>query len=111
MLGNETVATICCERTKSPPFGIEGGSAGTPARVAVVDPDGVERVVNSKGSFVAPADSLVVFEVPGSGGYGPPSDRDPDSLRADLFDGYVTAEGASRDYPSVRQGSIRASRG
>ncbi|MCZ6872203.1 MAG: hydantoinase B/oxoprolinase family protein [bacterium] len=98
ILGNDALATVCCERTKSPPFGLAGGSAGAPARISVVDPDGTERVLNSKGAFNAPADSLVTFEVPGSGGFGPATDRDPDKLRADLIDGYVSPAGAMRDY-------------
>ena len=98
VLERDTRATVCCERTKSAPFGIAGGAAGAPARVSVVEPEGTERVLNSKGSFDAPAGSLVVFDVPGSGGYGPPAERDPDRLREDLRDGYVTREGARRDY-------------
>ena len=98
ILDRDTRATVCCERTKSAPFGIAGGAAGAPARISVVEPDGDERVLNSKGSFDAPAGSLVVFDVPGSGGYGPPADRDPERLREDLRDGYVTPEGAKRDY-------------
>ena len=97
-------ATVCCERTKSPPFGIEGGAAGAPARISVVDPHGAERVLNSKGSFNAPAGGLVVFDVPGSGGYGPPGERDPASLGEDLADGYVTPEGAP---PRLRRAGPR----
>ena len=98
VLERDTRATVCCERTKSAPFGIAGGAAGAPARISVVEPDGTERVLNSKGSFDAAAGSLVVFEVPGSGGYGPPVEREPARLREDLRDGYVTPEGAKRDY-------------
>jgi N-methylhydantoinase B len=32
------------------------------------------------------------MHAPGSGGYGPPSERDPASLREDVINGYVTAE-------------------
>ena len=98
ILARDSRATVCCERTKSPPFGIAGGAAGAPARISVVEPDGTERVLNSKVSFDATAGSLVVFDVPGSGGYGPAAERDPDRLREDLADGYVTPAGARRDY-------------
>ena len=91
-------ATVCCERTRSPPLEIAGGAAGAPARISAVEPDGAERVLDSKGSFDAPAGSLVVFDVPGSGGYGPAEDRDPARLHEDLADGYVTPDGARRDY-------------
>ena len=98
ILGRDSRATVCCERTKSPPFGIAGGSDGATARITLVEPDGGVRVLNGKGSFDAPADSLVVFDVPGSGGYGPAGERDPARLREDLADGYVTPDGARRDY-------------
>ena len=55
-------------------------------------------MLNSKGAFDAPAGALVVFDVPGSGGYGPPAERDPARLGEDLAEGYVTPEGARRDY-------------
>ena len=98
VLERGTRATVCCERTKSAPFGIAGGAAGAPARISVVEPDGAERVLNSKGSFDAPAGALVVFDVPGSGGYGSPGERDHEKLHEDLADGYVTPEGGRRDY-------------
>ena len=68
VLERDTRATVCCERTKSAPFGIAGGAAGAPARISVIESDGTERILNNKGSFDAQAGSLVVFDVPGSGG-------------------------------------------
>ena len=103
-------ATVCCERTKSPPFGIAGGTAGAPARISVVDPIGTERILNSKGSFDASAGALVVFDAPGSGGYGPPEERDPARLTEDLVDGYVTPEGARRDYGVTDPDTLLAAR-
>jgi N-methylhydantoinase B len=35
---------------------------------------------------------------PGGGGYGDPRDRDPAALAEDIRNGYVTPEGARRDY-------------
>jgi N-methylhydantoinase B len=98
ILGNDSQAAVCCERTKSPPFGLAGGKAGTPMRISLETPDGASRELISKGGFTAPADSRVLFEVPGSGGYGAPSERDPESLRNDLRDGYVSMDGARKDY-------------
>jgi N-methylhydantoinase B len=34
----------------------------------------------------------------GGGGYGPPSEREPDAIRRDVREGYVSAEAARRDY-------------
>lgn len=66
-----TRAAVCCERTKSPPLGVLGGKAGAPARISLVDLEGRETILNSKGGFTAPAGSGIVFDVPGSGGCGP----------------------------------------
>ncbi len=98
ILGNPSHASVCCERTKSPPFGLAGGKPGAPMTIALELADGERRELLSKGGFIAPADSRVLFETPGSGGYGPPEERDPESLAADIRDGYVSAEGARRDY-------------
>ena len=38
----------------------------------------------------------------GGGGYGPPAERDPDAVRRDVAEGYVSAEAAQRDYRSSR---------
>lgn len=98
ILGNDAQAAVCCERTKSPPFGLAGGKAGTPMRIHLETPDGARRELISKGGFTAPADSRVLFEVPGSGGYGAPEERDPVSLRNDLRNGYVSLNAARRYY-------------
>lgn len=98
VLGNETRAAVCCERTKSPPFGVLGGKAGAPARISLIDPEGKETVLNSKGGFTATPGSRIVFDVPGSGGYGPPTERERAAIEADLRDGYVTPEAVRRDY-------------
>ena len=98
VLGHETHAAVCCERSLVAPFGLAGGRPGGPTRLWLELPDCVRRPLNSKGAFVVPAQGRIVMEAPGSGGYGPPSARDATLLREDLADGYVTAEAAQRDY-------------
>ncbi|HXH82219.1 MAG TPA: hydantoinase B/oxoprolinase family protein, partial [Candidatus Tectomicrobia bacterium] len=73
VLGNPAQVSVCLERTKSAPFGLGGGHAGAPGRIAVVAPDGTERELVSKGSFTAPPGAAVWMRAPGSGGYGPPT--------------------------------------
>jgi N-methylhydantoinase B/oxoprolinase/acetone carboxylase alpha subunit len=43
-------------------------------------------------------DDLVVFDTPGGGCMGSPSERDPALIQADVESGLVTPEGAARDY-------------
>jgi N-methylhydantoinase B len=49
---------------------------------------------------------------PGSGGFGVPARRAPAAIGRDLLDGYVTADGATRDYgvanPDELQGRAKA---
>ena len=107
ILDHTALVTVCTERTKSAPFGLFGGRPGSPTSVYLRDPDGREWTTNSKGPSIAvPADTKVFFEVAGSGGYGEPSERDPESLRYDLINGYVSEEGAARDYGTIDVRSI-----
>jgi N-methylhydantoinase B len=98
VLENQAHAAVCCERTVTPPFGLDGGLAGAPAKLVLTPPHSNSRRLTSKGGFLAPAGSLVVVEAPGSGGYGPPSGRDRTALSEDLLDGYVTPAEARRAY-------------
>jgi len=98
VLENQAQASVCCERSVTPPFGLDGGLSGGPAVTTLIPPNGAARTLNSKGGFLAPAGSLVVLEAPGSGGYGDPKARDPAALSEDLLDGYVTPVAARRDY-------------
>jgi N-methylhydantoinase B len=40
----------------------------------------------------------------GGGGFGDPLERDPEHVKRDVRDGYVTIEGAARDYGVVVTG-------
>ena len=96
--GADATGALCMERMTSPPFGIRGGKAGAAAVVTLTTPDGATRHLPSKGAFAAPAGSVVDLRTPGSGGFGPPAERDRAAIARDLRDGYVSEEGAARDY-------------
>jgi N-methylhydantoinase B len=96
------------ERMTSPPFGLLGGKAGAAAVVTLATPDGATRHLPSKGAFTAPAGSVVDMTVPGSGGFGPPAERDPAAIGADLLDGYVSERAAREDYGIANPESLRA---
>ena len=98
ILENNAQASVCCERTKSAPFGLFGGGPGTVASITLIDPNGGRRTLNSKGPFTAQAGAEVDYRVPGAGGYGPPAERDPALVRADIKNGYISKEAAARDY-------------
>jgi N-methylhydantoinase B len=96
------------ERTRSAPFGLLGGRPGAAATVTLTTADGTSRTLPGKGAFAAPAGSLVEMLTPGSGGFGLPSARAREAIGRDLFDGYVTASAAVRDYGIADPEGLRA---
>jgi N-methylhydantoinase B len=98
VLGQATHASVCLERTKSAPFGLAGGGAGAPGRIAMAGGDGVERELLGKGAFTAPRESEISLRAPGAGGYGEPVARERERLRGDVIDGYVSAAAAAAEY-------------
>lgn len=91
-------ATVCFERTTNGPFGVCGGDSAQPAKVALRAPDGTERALASKESFIAPPGWTIVVEAPGGGGYGNAMHRDPAALKSDVIEGYVAASSAKSVY-------------
>ena len=98
VLDHKARASSCLERTKSAPFGLRGGQPGMAARIWTEDAEGNPRPAPGKGGFDVLAGGKIHLQVPGAGGYGPPSERDPAALREDLLDGYVTETAAREIY-------------
>jgi N-methylhydantoinase B len=96
--GADATGALCMERMTSPPFGLRAGKAGAAAAVTLTTPDGVSRQLPGMGAFAAPAGSVIDMITPGSGGYGPPSQRSAAAVGRDLLDGYVSAVAAQSDY-------------
>jgi N-methylhydantoinase B len=93
-------ATTVVERTKNAPWGLEGGQEGRPNRIALRMPDGRTESLRGKNTRLhLPKGSTVELYNGGGGGYGPPSERDPEAVRTDIREGYITEEQARRDYP------------
>ena len=89
-----TVSAATFDRMRNPPRGRDGGRAGRSGAARLASgPRFDDKAVHA----IAPGDRLIV-ELPGGGGLGDPRRRDPERIRADLEAGYVTPEGASRDY-------------
>src|SRR5262249_50102821 len=82
--------TAAGERTPTPPWGLEGGAVARPNSVTVTYPDGAEARVGKATRVPLPKGTLVELCTGGGGGYGPPSERDPEALARDLREGYIT---------------------
>ena len=91
--------TSTIERTKTPPWGLEGGKPGEANWIQVRYPDGSVKRFNKATGFQLPAGAVVEMLMGGGGGYGPPEDRDREAVHEDIRADYVTEEQARRDYP------------
>ncbi len=92
--GNPFVLFLSVERVKHPAQGRAGGLSGMPGRIRIDDgPD-----LPSKGEIRIEAGQTLIFETPGGGGFGPPTDRARDAVARDIGDGIVSVDAARKDY-------------
>ena len=95
-----TVSAATFDRMRNPPRGRDGGRPGRNGAARLASgPRFTDKAVHT----VPPGDRLIV-ELPGGGGLGDPRQRSAELVRADLDAGYVTREGAKRDYGHERGG-------
>ncbi len=89
-----TISAATFDRMRNPPRGRDAGRSGIVGRARLTS--GEE--FTDKAIHTVPAGERLVVELPGGGGLGDPHDRSPELIRRDLAAGYVTPEGAKRDY-------------
>jgi N-methylhydantoinase B len=86
------------DRQKFAPQGVFGGKEGS--RGSFVLNPGTERETRgrAKGVDTLKAGDLLSIRLPGSGGYGPPWERDPRAVAWDVKNGKISKESAREDY-------------
>ncbi len=101
-LHGEGYFTNRSETAKFPPKGVLGGRPGRPSRQRLVRADGTVEALPSKiTNLTIRAGDLIEMEMPGGGGYGAPTAREPARVLDDLLDGKITPEAASEIYGIV----------
>jgi N-methylhydantoinase B len=92
------------ERTLCAPWGLHGGKDALANRFSIVRKDGsIQKLPTGKtiGHVTLGVGDGFLVEVGGGGGFWPPLERDPERVLADVQSGYVSLEGAQRDYGVV----------
>jgi len=81
-----------------PPFGLAGGHNGAPGRCVVKPKDDESRDLNSKERLFVEAGTVMETYTPGGGGYGDPTERNPEAVSEDVRAGLVSTERAREIY-------------
>jgi N-methylhydantoinase B len=92
------VANVNCERTKDPPWGLNGGKPGAVNDATLIGADGSERKLKKATGVAMQTGDRLIFSTAGGGGWGDPRTRDRKAIAADVHAGYVSPEAARRDY-------------
>ncbi len=85
------------DRTGNPALGLLGGLPGATGDLRLSD----GGRPHPKSHYALQPGQRVILELPGGGGYGPPSERDPERVLADARQGYISLDAAERDYAVV----------
>jgi N-methylhydantoinase B/oxoprolinase/acetone carboxylase alpha subunit len=93
------------EMHEDPPRGTQGGEAGQRSSVWKIDRDGREQPLAPIGLVdLQPGEWIRGLES-GGGGYGEPLERDPERVRHDVLEGWISAPRARDTYGVVLSGS------
>jgi N-methylhydantoinase B len=97
LLNSTAVLSHLGDRHVFAPYGIFGGRPGAKAE-SILNPHRNAEPLQSKETRDIKRGDVLSFRLSGAGGYGPPEKRDPAAIAEDIADGYVTPEGATREY-------------
>lgn len=91
--------TVAFERSKCAPWGLFGGKPAQVGAAVIRQPGSSESTRLQKGTAleIKPGGEIELLSG-GGGGRGYPEERDPQKVLEDVRQGYVTIEGARRDY-------------
>ncbi len=104
VLADEAALSVVADRNKIPPFGIFGGHAPLSQQWNMIRDRETEKPLSSTGKVTGlplKKGDTISLRSAGGGGYGNPLDRDPDKVRNDVYQGYVTIEAARNVYGVV----------
>ena len=86
---------------ETPAAGIHGGTAGARPSVTKIDVDGVEHKLPAVGQIIIDPGERIVGRDSGGGGFGDPMTRDPENVRQDVLERWVSREVAEQVYGVV----------
>jgi N-methylhydantoinase B len=98
ILSKEAVFTASFGRSKFPPWGLAGGRPGTPNSFLIFRQGKAPERHGKIAAARLERGDMVRLLTGGGGGYGLPRDREPERVRNDVREGYLTIEEAREVY-------------
>lgn len=89
------------DRSVTPAWGLLGGGDGIGPDVLITAPDGEQRHLLKINRLPLPNGTVIKTFTGGGGGFGPALERDPQRVRQDVLEGYVSADFARDQYGVV----------
>ena len=96
---SESTFTILADRVEEPPWGLGGGQAGRCGQYLLSAK--VTKSLPCRTVIRVPQGAFVSIRSPGGGGFGPPNERDPELVLADVRAGKISLERAQDVYQVV----------
>ncbi len=93
---SEATFTVLADRVEEAPWGLCGGQAGRTGQYLVMA--GATTTLSSRAVVQVPQGGVVSIRSPGGGGFGPPLERAPNLVLADVKAGKISPERAERVY-------------
>ncbi|MEM1775518.1 MAG: hydantoinase B/oxoprolinase family protein [Nitrososphaerota archaeon] len=101
VLCSEAYFTVSIGRNKFPPWGVAGGMNGTPNYCVIFKQGEEPKIVRKVAAVKLKKGDMVSLRSGGGGGWGDPLERDPEMVRMDVKNEYVTIETARDVYGVV----------
>lgn len=99
--GGEAMASIRRERHKFVPRGVQGGRGSSPCETELQRSNGETQKLPGVARLSMNKGDTIRVKTTGSGGFGPPAGRPPESVLEDVLDGRVSKEAAQDLYGVV----------
>ena len=99
-LGNPAILQLRSDKRKFPPYGLQGGSPGSPS-LNILNPGSTEKLLPTLAQVQLGHDDVIRHEMAGAGGWGDPLEREASAVLEDVIDNRVSVEAAKTEYGIV----------
>lgn len=93
----EVTFTVLADRDRVGPHGLFGGENGSKSVYALIE-NGAETLLSSKTTVDLLPGQVISYRTSGGGGYGSPTERDPQQVAEDVSNGKISNERARSVY-------------